>query len=62
MKIIKQISKQGVEKLLEAGVIKNTKRGYVNEKGTEIGFYRTKGAGRKRYIENEYVKILEELD
>ena len=59
MKIIKQISKQGIEKLLSKGIIKNTDRGYVNRNGYEIGYYRTSGG--KRYIQDKYIDILERI-
>ena len=56
MKIIKQISKSEIEKLLSEGAIRNTRRGYVDQNGEQIGYYRTKGVARKRYIEDKYVK------
>lgn len=56
MKIIKQISKNEIEKLLSEGVIRNTRRGYVDHRGEHIGYYRAKGVARKRYIEDKYVK------
>lgn len=50
---LKSISKDGIEKLVRKGVIKNTKDGYVDTKnGYLIGFYRTKGAGKKRYVQD----------
>lgn len=54
MKIIKQISKSEIEKLLSEGVIRNTKYGYVNRKRNPVGYYKT--CGGKRYIEDKYVK------
>lgn len=54
MKIIKCISKNEIEKLLSEGVIRNTKRGYVDYRGEHIGYYKT--CGGKRYIEDKYVK------
>lgn len=54
MKIIKQISKNEVEKLLSEGVIRNTKHGYVDRKGEQIGYRKT--CGNKRYIEDRFVK------
>jgi hypothetical protein len=58
---IKYISKQDVEKLLANGIIRNTNRGYVNKDGYEVGFYRTKSSARKRYIQDEYVDLLETI-
>ena len=55
-KIIKEISKHEIEKLLSEGVIRNTKRGYIDRNGNIIGCYRTKGVAKKRYIEDKYVK------
>lgn len=57
--IIKQISKAQIEKLLKDGVIRNTRRGYVNAKGNHVGYYKTSGGGKKRYIEDYYVDLLE---
>lgn len=54
VKIIKQISKNEVEKLLSEGVIRNTKHGYVDRKGEHVGYYKT--CGNKRYIEDRFVK------
>ena len=53
-KIIKYISKNEIEKLLSEGVIRNTRRGYVDRRGEHIGYYKT--CGGKRYIEDKYVK------
>ena len=59
VKIIKQISKQGIEKLLKDGVIRHTHRGYVNPKnGEHIGYYKTSGAAKKRYIEDYYADLV----
>ena len=55
-KIIKQISKQGIEKLLKDGIIRHTHRGYVNPKnGEHIGFYKTV---HKKYIEDYYADLV----
>lgn len=61
MNNIKVISKQGIEKLLNAGIIRNTNRGYVNANGSEIGYYRTKGSAHKRYIQDKYADIANRL-
>ena len=58
-KIIKQISKEGIEKLLKDGIIRHTHRGYVNPKnGEHIGYYKTSGAAKKRYIEDYYADLV----
>ena len=57
MKIIKQISKNGIEKLLKYGIIRHTHRGYVNTKnGEHIGYYRT--CGGKKYIEDYFADLV----
>lgn len=56
VKIIKQISKTEIEKLLSEGVIRNTRRGYIDRNENLVGYYRTKGVAKKRYIEDKYVK------
>lgn len=54
--IIKLISKQDIQTLLDKGIITNTNRGYVNRNGHKIGYYKT--CGGKRYIQDKYVDIL----
>ena len=57
VKIIKQISKQGSEKLLKDGITRHTHRGYVNPKnGEHIGFYKT--CGGKKYIEDYFADLV----
>ena len=57
VKIIKQISKQGIEKLLKNGIIRHTHRGYVNPKnGEHIGFDKT--CGGKKYIEDYFADLV----
>ena len=58
---IKQITKQEVQKLLDAGILRNTNRGYVNQKGYQVGYYRTTGAGHKRYIQDLYADKAQKL-
>ena len=52
--ILKEISKTDIKKLLEFGIIQNTNKGYVNKSGNRIGYYKTKGAAHKRYIQDWY--------
>lgn len=59
MNDIKQISKQGIQKLLSKGIIKNTNQGYVNKNGSGIGYYKT--CGDKRYIQDKYIDMLENI-
>lgn len=59
--VIKQISKKDIEKLLNAGIIRNTHRGYVDSSGSEIGYYKTSGGGKKRYIQDDIYDKLAEL-
>ena len=59
VKIIKQISKEGIKRLLKDGIIRHTHRGYVNPKnGEHIGYYKTCGASKKRYIEDYYADLV----
>lgn len=59
---LKEISKDGIEKLIKAGFIKNTNEGYVNpKKNYRVGYYRTKGASGKRYIEDFYADMANRL-
>lgn len=59
--IIKQISKSDLEKLIVNGIIKNTKRGFINEDGSNVAFYRTKGCAKKRWIQDAYADLAKTL-
>ena len=60
---MKEISKEEIQKLIEKGFLKNPKNGYVNpKKNYRVGYYRTKGAGAKRYIEDFYVDMAKRLN
>lgn len=59
--IIKQISKQGMNLLIKRGIIRNTNHGYVYQNGNDIGYYRTKGVARKRYVKDKFVNMLSRL-
>lgn len=57
---MKEISRRNLDKLIAAGIIRNTCRGYVDTErkdydGTpfKVGFYRTVN-GRHSYIQDEY--------
>ena len=57
---MKEISRANLDKLIKAGIIRNSDRGYVDTKKTEydgapfkVGFYRTVN-GRHSYIQDEY--------
>ena len=50
---LKEISKNEIEKLIKAGILKNTDKGYVNpKKDYRVGYYKT--CGGHRYIEDWY--------
>jgi hypothetical protein len=55
---IKEISKTNIDKLVKAGIIKNTHSGYVNRNGNPVGFYRSV---HKRWIEDRYADKANEL-
>lgn len=61
VKIIKQISKRGIDLLIKHGIIHNTNHGYVDRNGNDIGFYRTKGCAGKRYVKDKFVNMLGRL-
>jgi hypothetical protein len=57
---LKEISKQEIEKLIGANIIKNTGKGYVNTKnGYGVGYYKT--CGGHRYIEDKFADIAKRL-
>lgn len=58
---LKQITKQEIQKLLDAGIIRNSNKGYINRKGNEVGYYRTTGCGHKRYIQDWYADKAQSL-
>ena len=58
---MKEISKEGIGKLIKAGIIKNTGQGYVNpKKNYRIGYYKT--CGGHRYIEDWYSDMANKLN
>lgn len=60
---MKEISKEGIEKLIKAGILKNTGEGYVNpKKNYRVGYYRTKGSSKRRYIEDWYADMAMKLN
>lgn len=61
MNIIKQISKQGMGLLIKRDIIHNANHGYVDRNGNDIGFYRTKGVARKRYVKDKFMNMLSRL-
>lgn len=61
VKIIKEISKQGIDLLIKRGIIRNTNHGYADKNGNSIGFYRTKGCAGKRYVKDKFVNMLSRL-
>ena len=57
---LKEISKQEIEKLIKANIIKNTGKGYVNpKKNYRVGYYKT--CGGHRYIEDKFADIAKRL-
>lgn len=52
--IIKVISQTKLQKLLEIGILRNTKNGYISATGQLVGSYRTKNGKGKVYIEDKY--------
>lgn len=57
---LKEISKEGIQKLIERGLLKNTGNGYVNpKKNYRVGYYKT--CGGHRYIEDFYANKAKSL-
>ena len=58
---MKEISKEGIEKLIKNGYLKNTGRGYVKpKKNYRVGYYKT--CGGHRYIEDYFADIAKKLN
>lgn len=55
---MKAISKETMELLERKKIIRNSNKGYVDQSGNVVGFYRTR---HKRYIEDKYADISKEL-
>lgn len=47
--------------LIDAGVVKNSSKGYVNKDGHQVGFYRTVGAARTRYVQDYYAELASKI-
>lgn len=58
---IKQITKKELQKLLDAGILRNSHNGFINERGYHVGYYKTSGCAHKRYVEDMYVNKAREL-
>ena len=57
---MKEISKEGIQKLIEKNFLKNTGKGYVNpKKDYRVGYYKT--CGGHRYIEDFYADMAKKL-
>ena len=57
---LKEISKDGIEKLIKNGYLKNTGQGYVNpKKNYRVGYYKT--CGGHRYIEDYFSDLAKKL-
>lgn len=58
VKVIKEISYKGIQKLLSEGILKNTHNGYANASGKHVGYCKTVN---KHYIQDKYVEKLNDL-
>nr|DAX13453.1 MAG TPA: hypothetical protein [Bacteriophage sp.] len=57
---MKLISKSQINALVNAGKIRNSKYGYINNTGETIGYYRTTTG--KCYAEDYYVDLANQLN
>lgn len=55
---MKEVTKEQMELLIKNKVVRNSVKGFVDNRNNEIGFYRTRN---KRYIEDKYVDIAKTL-
>lgn len=55
---LKQISKEEIQKLLKAGIIRNSNYGYIDQKGRHIGYYKSV---HKRWIEDRFANQAQTL-
>lgn len=55
---MKEIKKEEMELLVNNKIIRNSGKGYVDNNGNTVGFYRTKN---KKYIEDKYVNVAKKL-
>ncbi len=56
---MKEITKKGIETLIDNNLLHNSPKGYVDINNCVVGFYRTK---HKRYIEDKYVNVIQSID
>lgn len=50
--VIKTITKEGIQSLIDKKILKPYSGGYMNSRGYHVGYYKT--CGNKRYIEDLY--------
>ena len=55
---MKQISNEEMKKLIKNKYIHNSRKGFVDKNGENVGFYRTRN---KRYIEDKYLDIARKI-
>ena len=58
MFIIKQVTKEEMNKLIENGYIHNTSRGFKDSRGREVGFRNTRN---KKFIDDKFADIAKRL-
>lgn len=56
---MKEIKLEEMKLLLKNEIIRNTKNGFVNRDGVQVGFYKT--CHNKRFLEDKYVDIAKNL-
>jgi len=59
--VIKPVTKKEIELLKEHGIIKHKGNVFVNNRGQEIAYYRTRGAAAKIYLEDWYANQAKKL-
>lgn len=57
--VIKTITKEGIQTLVDKKILKPYSGGYMNSRGYHVGYYKTRGS--KRYIEDRYADEVEKL-
>ena len=57
--VIKTITKEGIQSLIDKKILKPYSGGYMNSRGYHVGYYKT--CGNKRYIEDWYADKAEKL-
>lgn len=55
---LKEITKNEMNTLMDKGILRNSRNGFVDKRGYTVGFYKTRN---KRYIEDKFADLARKM-